>query len=379
MSKPLTDPPPPSSRAPEIRKAPKGTQHRAGPGETWVSLARPLGIDPWELIEFNFPGVLALKNRDREAAARQVNWYLETYLGCWESRDGGNNYAFGSTYRGGRGDYQNGMIYLPPRRVVPPPPPPPPSCTAITIPPLDLPLTVRAALALAKVSLPSSARCLDSTEAAYARTIYGESLDYDRIYISDGIGADNRPVTIAVPLDGKWIVILNLGAWTYGHPLSGLDAKPTLIHELAHAWQSQHHSDPIQFMVNCAKSQAAAAAASTVVSATDHPVIGPLIGGVVPGAPAVATLGPADAYSYVPGKFFGDYGGEQVAQQVEDVVKPPAPPKSRHLTSAETASITTIANYMKAASVGQVVAENVRSLGSVKYVHKSFAGVVWHD
>jgi hypothetical protein len=260
----------------------------------------------------------------------------------------------------------------------PPGPPPPPNCTAITIPQLNLPFTVLAALSLANVKLPSTARCLDSTEAEYARTIYGESLDYDRIYVSDGVGADNRPVTIAVPLDGDddWIVILNLGPWTYSHPLSGSDAKPTLIHELAHAWQSQHHSDPIQFMINCAKSQAAAAAASTVVKANDNPIADAVAPGI---ARPIASLGPADAYSYVPGKFFGDYGGEQIAQQVEDVVKAPSPPKCRYLTGTEKTSIGTIANYMKSASRGQVVAENVRSLSSVKYVHQSYDGVVWHE
>jgi hypothetical protein len=34
----------------------------------------------------------------------------------------------------------------------------------------------------------------------------------------------------------------------------------TLVHELAHAWQSQHHPDnPMKFMWNCTMSQAEAA------------------------------------------------------------------------------------------------------------------------
>jgi hypothetical protein len=374
MSKPPTDTPPLADKAPEIRRPPKGNPHPAGVNETWASLAKPLGIDPWELIEFNFPGTLKLKHKDFQLATRRVNWYLHYYVGCTESNDGGKNYAFSGNLKGrGLGDYKNGTIYLPPPRVVPPLPP---NCVAIQIPKVNLPPMVLGALALAKVSLPTTARCLDPTEATYARTIYEESLDYDQIYISDGIGADNRPVTIALPMDGKWIVILNLGSWAFRNPLTGINAKATLIHELAHAWQSQHHHNPVQFMFNCAKSQAAAKAASTLVTLNDNPIADAVLPGL---APTVASLGPADAYSYVPGKFFGDYGGEQIAQQVEDFVKAPAPPHSRNLTSKEAASIATIAAYMKNASIGQVVGENVRSLSSIKFVHKTARGVVWHE
>lgn len=255
-----------------------------------------------------------------------------------------------------------------------------PPTRTIEIPSINLPLTVRAALALADVSLPSKARSLHKEELDYAKEYYGESLDYDLIYISDGIGAKQRPVTVAIPMGNKWIVILNLG-WLHGMNIATLSlSKHTLIHELAHAWQSQHHSNPLQFMVNCAKSQAAAAAASLAVRAADNPYVGPFV--EVPlgdAARQLASLGPADAYSYVAGYFFGDYGGEQIAQQVEDIVKPPAPPKHRPLTVEETASIRTIAAYMKNASKGQVIAENVRSLSTVRYAHQNSPHVIWHE
>jgi hypothetical protein len=377
MSKPATEPPPLMTRAPEIRTPPKGTAHQVGPGDSWVTLAKPLHIDPWELIEFNFPGTLTVMRFDPQRATRQVNWYLEQYVGCTQSNDGGKNYAFGSGLAGrGRGDYKDGRIYLPPPRVAPPPPPPPPAthgCVAIQIPPLNLPLAVRAALALAKVELPSDARCLDDTkEIPLAKTIYGESLDYGRIYVSDGLGGDGRPVTIAIPFDSSWIVIMNIGSWAFNNPAVGAETRATLIHELAHAWQSQHHSDPAQFMINCSKSQLAAAAAT--VAAEANRLARKYNFGI-----QLPDFGPADAYSYVPGNSFGDYGGEQTAQQVEDHFSPPSLPDGRTLTAREAGLIARIPAFMKAAGKNAVVAENVRSLGSVKYAHKNFSGVIWHE
>lgn len=60
------------------------------------------------------------------------------------------------------------------------------------------------------------------------------------------------------------------------------------IHELTHAWQSQHHPNPFQFMMNSVASQALAAATGK------------------------------DAYKYTAGKSFGLYAAEQIAEQVED-------------------------------------------------------------
>jgi len=61
---------------------PAGIRHPVATGETWISLARGLGIDPWDLIEFNFPGVKLVQQRDFQLATRYVNWYLAEYVGC---------------------------------------------------------------------------------------------------------------------------------------------------------------------------------------------------------------------------------------------------------------------------------------------------------
>jgi hypothetical protein len=72
-----------------------------------------------------------------------------------------------------------------------------------------------------------------------------------------------------------------------------------MIHEMTHVWQSQHHPDPTLFMTiavaNQAKAEAAQAAASAIGLKTKY-----------------------SAYAYVPGRRFGSYGAEQIAQQVEE-------------------------------------------------------------
>ena len=217
-----------------------------------------------------------------------------------------------------------------------PVPPAPPGCTAIQIPAVDLPPTVLAIFELAKVTIPKSARCLSAEEVTTAKAYYANSLDYDRIYISDGLGASNRPVTVALPVDGRWIVVLNVGPYAYANP-NASSQKATLIHELAHAWQSQHHpKEPMRFMMNCALCQAAAAAATAAAAINSNRWVRL----ATPGVPDLQ-LGPADAYSYVPGKPFGDYGGEQIAQQVEDLVVFPRP-----LSPVEISRIAVIPAYM---------------------------------
>jgi hypothetical protein len=164
-----------------------------------------------------------------------------------------------------------------------------------------------------------------------------------------------------------------MGPHAYASPNSD---RVTLIHELAHAWQSQHHSTPWRFMVNCVESQAAAAAA-TAVNAARSSTAGKIVGALSGVTGLLLTsgpvLGPADAYSYVPGKRFGDYGGEQIAEQIEDFVNPPT-----SLTATQRTQIAAIVGHVKSVAAGTRDPENERSLGTVRYEHKSTPGVVWH-
>jgi hypothetical protein len=89
---------------------------------------------------------------------------------------------------------------------------------------------------------------------------------------------------------------MNLGDLATWHTRPRLE---TLIHELTHCWQSQHHPDRTAFMVNSVKSQALAEAENLKSK--------------------LLRLGwTADAYYYVPGGPFATYAAEQIAEQVED-------------------------------------------------------------
>jgi hypothetical protein len=140
------------------------------------------------------------------------------------------------------------------------------------------------------ITLPTGLRFLDSTEETIARGVYGSSIDFGKVLLSDAVGGGGRPFTTFVPSPIPGIsggTVINIGPSAYGTPGSDPDL---LIHELGHSWQSQHHPNPAAFMANSIASQTAAAAAG----------------------------GGASAYCYVPGKWFGLYGAEQIAEQVEN-------------------------------------------------------------
>ena len=122
---------------------------------------------------------------------------------------------------------------------------------------------------------------MDPAEITLASGVYGSSIAYGGVLVTDALGGGGRPFTTALPVG---FTALNRGPGPYGTPASDPDL---LIHELGHVWQSQHHPNPAAFMANSLASQAAAGAAG------------------------------GDAYCYVPGSWFGSYGAEQIAQQAE--------------------------------------------------------------
>jgi hypothetical protein len=72
--------------------------HRVRTGDNWWNLASRYGrTDPWDIIEFNF----------HTRNPREVNWYLEFYVGCTRPADDGKNYRFD-------GSDNPGTIYIPP-------------------------------------------------------------------------------------------------------------------------------------------------------------------------------------------------------------------------------------------------------------------------
>ncbi len=130
---------------------------------------------------------------------------------------------------------------------------------------------------------------LSAAQIATARTVFGSSIDYGNVYITDMSGLGGRPFTIYVPIRG--IQVINAGTLT--------PSTSTLIHELAHVWQSQHASNPRAFMSNSVASQALALASNLANGSTSAHY-------------------PFSAYAYMPGRRFADYAAEQIANQVEN-------------------------------------------------------------
>ncbi len=151
-------------------------------------------------------------------------------------------------------------------------------------------------------SFASSAPIQTMTEAqrATARRAFGDSLDFSRIYITNKSGAQNRPFTVAFFDGAQNVQIMNLGTFTPGTQL--------LIHELAHVWQSQHHSDMFQFMRNAVASQAQALAGN----------MGEIVHDVnIRKHEEYPVNYPYSAYCYAPGGPFSVYAAEQMAQECE--------------------------------------------------------------
>jgi peptidoglycan hydrolase-like protein with peptidoglycan-binding domain len=222
------------------------------------------------------------------------------------------------------------------------------------------------------VKVPTTARFLTADEQREAMTVYGGSLDFTKILISDGLGFQGRGFTVAVPLTSGSHVVMNMGDVSPWH------TKPrsnTLIHELAHAWQSQHHgSDPRAFMENSVLCQAraladlpiakAAAAAAATEAAVRRGVFDPRRLAAI--AQAAAAGEEVSAYAYIPGRAFAGYAAEQVAQQVEDGYAGTGRPTPVILTT-----IRSVAANVRSA-------DNEASLRVISFHRRSARGVVFH-
>jgi hypothetical protein len=83
-------------------RPPDSIEYRVHDGENWVSIARQFEMDAWDLIAFNYPGLSPFK----DVAAREVNWYLQHYVGCRQTTHDHKNFVFHSSAQPGR-------IYVP--------------------------------------------------------------------------------------------------------------------------------------------------------------------------------------------------------------------------------------------------------------------------
>jgi len=83
---------------------PGAKRYKVRDGETWETIARDHGLDPSDLVLFNFG------TRD----SREINWYLHNYVGCRLPTHDGHNWRFSS-------HANPGIIYIPQRTLIMPP------------------------------------------------------------------------------------------------------------------------------------------------------------------------------------------------------------------------------------------------------------------
>jgi hypothetical protein len=81
---------PPANLVPRNYTPANGRKYPVQIGDSWVSLAATVGRSSWDLIRYNYP-TLPL---DLQLAAREVNWYLEHYVGCTMLTPDRRNYRF---------------------------------------------------------------------------------------------------------------------------------------------------------------------------------------------------------------------------------------------------------------------------------------------
>lgn len=93
----------PSNPVPRNFVPPQGTAYQVKDKDSWQTVARDNGLDEWHLVRFNYPTLPS----DNQAAAREVNWYLQEYVGCRLLTGDKKNYCFSATAN-------PGVIYLPP-------------------------------------------------------------------------------------------------------------------------------------------------------------------------------------------------------------------------------------------------------------------------
>ena len=154
---------------------------------------------------------------------------------------------------------------------------------------------------------------------------YGSSIDTSVVSLSDKTGLSNRAFVLAIPVPfGKPRQIMNVGT---------SPSHSTMVHELAHVWQSQHATKPTQYMVNAVASQAMAEAVNLAAGVSSF-----------------------SAYGYRPGKPFGEYAAEQIAQQAQRGEAP-------------------IVSHMKGVAAWAVDSDNDTSLATPRVEDTSLPGV----
>jgi hypothetical protein len=203
-------------------------------------------------------------------------------------------------------------------------------------------------ISLPSLPAPPTFRKLTPPEETTAIGVYGTSLNFATVFISDKAGAQNRPFTVAIPVPAALssqfgvsgiVQVMNLGT------SAAAPGRDLLIHELAHVWQSQHATSKVKFMANSVACQGVAVAANLAA------VADALTAGDFAKANAIRShrnfpeAFPFSAYAHIRGNPFTSYAAEQIANQVEH-------------------GVVTIVSHVKGVSVGAIDTANDTSLGN---------------
>src|SRR5262245_6902201 len=104
-------------------------------------------------------------------------------------------------------------------------------------------------------------RFLAPGEIVIAKQVFENTIPYDKVLISDGLGQDDREFTL--PTNLPFSVLFNVrggkdeihaGDGYYGMSKQFEDQK-TLIHELTHVWQGEHGQTSWDYVIGSALNQ----------------------------------------------------------------------------------------------------------------------------
>jgi hypothetical protein len=192
-------------------------------------------------------------------------------------------------------------------------------------------------------------RRISASQIAAATPVFGSSIDFRFVFLSDFKGASGRAFTIVV----LGMEVMNCGTFT--------PSNDKLIHELVHVWQAQHHSAPEAFIVNSVLSQALAVTENEALAQLDP---------ALKANRRFPSQFPRSPYACIPGRPFSEYAAEQIAKQVE----------RNFLAGAGTpVAIATdpIVAHIKAVGRSVVDADNVTGLKTSRTEDKRTAGALF--
>lgn len=126
-------------------------------------------------------------------------------------------------------------------------------------------------------------RQITEAEEVFARRVFGDTLPYGAIWLSNGLGFQQRAYAIPHPrFLGAYLI--HIGPAAFDAPTAD-ESAALFIHELTHVWQGRWRWNTFDYMADSVANQFRRG---------------------------------QDAYVYVPGRPWGDYNAEQQARIVED-------------------------------------------------------------